>query len=289
MSAILVTGAGGMLGQALAAAGAASATDVLGVTRAECDIADAEAVERALHRCAPAAVINAAAWTDVDGAESHVEGARAVNATGPGVLARACARHGVHLVHVSTDYVFPGDRPPDGDPYVESDATGPRSVYGATKLEGEHEVLAASPGHAVVRTAWLFGAGGRNFVDTMLRLAGERDEVAVVDDQVGCPTWTGHLAPALLDVAERRLGGVAHLAGGGRCTWRDLAVEVFAQEGLAMQVPAASTESTARPAPRPPFSVLGTERTDLPALAPWSEGVRGHLAARAAQREGVLR
>lgn len=168
----------------------------------ELDITDEEAVLAFFERERPEATINCAAWTDVDGAESNVEGARAVNADGAGNLARAAARIGTPLLHISTDYVFDGKAPLDDGgrprPYLESDPTGPRSVYGETKLAGERQVLEASPRHTVVRTAWLYGVKGRNFVETMLRLASERDAVQVVDDQVGSPTWSGHLAPALV-------------------------------------------------------------------------------------------
>jgi dTDP-4-dehydrorhamnose reductase len=194
---ILVTGAGGMLGLALRRAGAGQ--DVLGLTRAELDITDAAQVASALGGSRPGAVINCAAWTDVDGAQSDPEGAHAINAIGAGTLAQACAASGVHLVHMSTDYVFDGR---GTRPYIESDPTGPRSVYGQSKLEGERLVGAASPEHLIVRTSWLFGEGGRNFVDTMLGLGAERSEVSVVTDQLGCPTWTGHLAPALIELAE---------------------------------------------------------------------------------------
>jgi dTDP-4-dehydrorhamnose reductase len=269
---VLVTGAGGMLGLALRRAG----HDVLGLTRAELDITDAAQVASALAGARPGSVVNCAAWTDVDGAESEPEGAHAVNALGAGILAQACAASGVHLLHISTDYVFDGR---GTRPYIESDSTGPRSVYGQSKLEGERLVAAASPGHLIVRASWVFGEGGRNFVDTMLGLGAERSEVGVVTDQLGCPTWTGHLAPALLELAERRASGVYHVAGDGSCSWNELAVEVFAQAHVDCRVLPALTDATARPAPRPAYSVLGSERPDAPVLAPWREGVRGHLLA----------
>ncbi len=144
------------------------------------------------------------------------------------------------LLHISTDYVFDGVAPLDADgrprPYVESDPTGPRSVYGATKLEGERAVLAASPRNTVVRTAWLFGVDGSNFAATMLRLAGERDAVQVVTDQIGSPTWSGHLAPALLGLLERGVGGLVHLTGGGEVSWNGFAQEIFRQAEIACRV-----------------------------------------------------
>src|SRR6202035_2881796 len=221
---LLVSGAAGMLGLDVLRAGARAGHELIGLTRAELDITEPAAVEEAFARVlsdlgSVEAVLNCAAWTDVDGAESHREQAHAINADGAGNLARASAAAGARLVHVSSDYVFDGEAPRDraGAPraYVESDPTGPRSVYGASKLAGEQQVLAASPRHTVVRSSWLFGVGGRNFAETMLRLAGEREEVQVVSDQVGCPTWTGHLAPALLGLIEREVSGLVHLAGGG--------------------------------------------------------------------------
>ena len=176
---LLVTGAAGMLGRDVLRAGERAGYELVGLDRAELDISEASAVESALDRVAPDALVNCAAWTDVDGAESHAEEAHMVNADGAGNLARAAAAAQVKLVHVSTDYVFTGDALLDDSgaprPYVESDRTGPRSVYGETKLKGELQVLAAARNHAVVRSSWLFGIDGHNFVATMLRLAGVRD------------------------------------------------------------------------------------------------------------------
>jgi dTDP-4-dehydrorhamnose reductase len=193
------------------------------------------------------------------------------------------------LVHVSTDYVFAGqaDRP-----YVESDPVGPCSAYGRTKLAGEHEILALAAGHAVVRSSWLFGSGGHNFVATMLRLAGDgRDTVSVVTDQVGCPTFTGHLADALLDVADRLAGdgdaaGIHHIAGSGRCSWNQFASEIFAQAGVDCVVLPATTAEMARPAPRPAWSVLGSERPDAVVLPPWETGLAEYLAEIGRAKDG---
>jgi dTDP-4-dehydrorhamnose reductase len=255
----------------------------------ELDITDAAAVSAFFATERPEASINCAAWTDVDGAESHREQAHAVNADGPRNLALAAAWERVPLLHVSTDYVFSGEPFLDaaGAPraYAESDPTGPRSVYGQTKLAGEREVLAASPRHAVVRSAWLFGIGGRNFADTMLRLAGERDAVQVVTDQVGCPTWTGHLAPALLGLLEREIAGLVHLAGAGHVSWNGFTAEIFRQAEVSCRVEEATSEQIARPAPRPAWSVLESERADVLPLPPWQDGLAGYLAARA----GIVR
>jgi len=259
--------------------------ELLAIDLPELDITDGDAVLAYFERQRPKAVINCAAWTDVDGAESRADAARAVNALGAGALAEAAARHGAPLLHLSTDYVFPGHAPLDegGEPraYVESDATGPLSVYGKTKLEGELAVLGASSRHTVVRSAWLFGVHGRNFVDTMLRLASERDAVQVVDDQIGSPTWTGHLAPALLGLLEREVCGLVHLAGGGSVSWNGFAKEIFRQAEVDCAVEPATSAQMARPAPRPAFSVLASERPEVIPMPDWRDGLAGYLAARA--------
>jgi dTDP-4-dehydrorhamnose reductase len=280
-----VAGAAGMLGLDVLRAGERAGHEPIGLGRPELDITDAAAVHAALERIAPDAVLNCAAWTDVDGAETHVEQAHAVNADGAGNLARAAAQAGVPLVHVSTDYVFSGEAFVVAGgarrAYVESDPTGPQSVYGQSKLAGEQQVLAASPRHAVVRSAWLFGIGGRNFAETMLRLAGEREAVQVVTDQVGCPTWTGHLAPALLGVIERGVAGVVHLAGAGQISWNGFAVEIFRQAELDCRVENATSAQMERAAPRPAWSALESEREDVLPLPPWQDGLAGYVAARA--------
>jgi dTDP-4-dehydrorhamnose reductase len=281
---LLVTGAGGMLGVDVARAGERAGHELVLVARPALDITSAESVERTMQESAPDAVVNCAAWTDVDGAESQRHAAEAVNAQGASNLACAAATAGIPLVHVSTDYVFNGDPPLDSEgkprPYVESDPTGPRSVYGHTKLEGERLVLGASARHVVVRSSWLFGVQGRNFVDTMLRLAGERDAVQVVDDQVGCPTWTGHLAPALLGLIDREVRGLVHLAGAGHVSWNGFASEIFHQAELNCRVEPATTAEMARPAPRPAWSAIESEREDVIPMPDWRDGLAGYLAAR---------
>ena len=273
-----MTGAGGMLGSAVVGAAARRGHVVLGAPRSELDVTDAEAVLAAILAHGSDAVVNCAAYTNVDGAESDRAGALAVNATAAGHVAAAAAQAGAFVVHVSTDYVFDGSK---REPWLESDATGPLGVYGETKLAGELAVAAATPRHAIVRTAWLFGAGGRNFVDTMLTLAAQREEVSVVTDQVGCPTWTGHLADALVTLAEQpSRTGIHHIAGAGACTWNELAREVFARAALDCRVLAATSEDHARPAARPAYSVLGSERSNPIVLAPWQDGVRDYLATR---------
>jgi dTDP-4-dehydrorhamnose reductase len=287
---ILVTGAQGMLGHDVQRAGERAGHELVLVDLPELDITDAAAVGELIERLSTErgsldAVVNCAAWTDVDGAESKREQAHAVNALGPAVLAGAAAQVGAPLLHISTDYVFDGVAPLDADgrprPYVESDPTGPRSVYGATKLEGERAVLAASPRNTVVRTAWLFGVDGPNFAATMLRLAGERDAVQVVTDQIGSPTWSGHLAPALLGLLERGVGGLVHLTGGGEVSWNGFAQEIFRQAEIACRVEPATSAQMALAAPRPAWSALASERDDVLPMPAWQDGLAGYLAMRA--------
>jgi dTDP-4-dehydrorhamnose reductase len=278
-----------MLGHDVLRAAERAGHELIGLSRAELDVTDTVAVERAMERTSPEAMINCAAWTDVDGAETHREQANAINGDGARNLALAAALARVPLVHVSTDYVFDGEAFVDSSgaprPYVESDPTGPRSVYGESKLEGERHVLASSPRHTVVRSSWLFGLAGRNFAATMLDLAAERDAVQVVTDQVGCPTWTGHLAPALLGLLERNVAGLVHLAGTGVVSWNGFAKEIFRQAELDCRVEEATSVQMARPAPRPAWSALESEREDVLPLPPWQDGLAGYLAARA----GMLR
>lgn len=274
-----------MLGRDILQAGERAGHELMACSRERLDITDARAVAVAFERARPDAVLNCAAWTDVDGAESNREQAQAVNADGAGNVAVAAAALGARLVHVSSDYVFAGDAPLDAAgsprPYVESDPPGPRSVYGETKHAGELLVLGASADHAVVRSSWLFGVGGPNFAATMLRLAGEREAVQVVTDQVGSPTWTGHLAPALLGLIERGVGGLVHLAGTGTVSWNGFAVEIFRQAEVACGVEPATTSQLARPAPRPSWSALESEREDIVPMPDWRDGLAGYLAARA--------
>lgn len=269
-----------MLGRAVVDAAARLGHDVCATARADLDVTDEDTVRRLLAEQRPKAVVNCAAYTDVDGAESDRATALAVNGAGAGNVAAAAAEVGARIVHVSTDYVFDGAK---REPWVESDPVGPLGAYGQTKLAGEREVAAANEQHAIVRTAWLFGAGGRNFVDTMLALGAERDEVSVVTDQVGCPTWTGHLAEALVDLAERPgENGIHHIAGAGSCSWNELALEVFDRAGIDCRVLPTTSDAFPRPAPRPAYSVLGSERSDPLTLPRWQEGVAAYLATQVA-------
>jgi dTDP-4-dehydrorhamnose reductase len=286
---LLITGAAGMLAHDVRLVAERAGHELVLVDLPDLDITDAEAVNEFFASERPGASINCAAWTDVDGAETKQAQAHAVNADGAGNLARAAAEIGTPLLHISTDYVFDGAAPLDGAgrprPYVESDPTGPRSVYGQTKLDGERQVLVASPQHCVVRTAWLYGIDGPNFVATMLRLAGERDAVQVVDDQIGSPTWSGHLAPAVVGLLERQVSGLVHLTGTGRISWNGFAREIFRQAEVDCQVEPAGSEQMARPAPRPAWSALESEREDVLPMPPWEDGLAGYLAA----RNGMMR
>jgi dTDP-4-dehydrorhamnose reductase len=262
---VLITGAGGQLGHALGQVFADD--DVLALSRAEWDVTQPAGEE--IPRADLDLVLHTAAWTDVDGAESDPQGAAAVNVAG---TAHAAALR-APLVTFSTDYVFDGRK---RSPYVESDGPNPTSAYGRTKLHGE---AAAGTNAWVVRTSWLFGATGHNFVLTMLRLAAERDEVSVVDDQRGCPTFVGHLAQgvrALVD--EDRPKGLWHVAADGDCTWADFAEAIFEDAGVDCRVRRITTAEFARPASRPAYSVLRSERPDAPLLPHWRDGLRACLA-----------
>jgi dTDP-4-dehydrorhamnose reductase len=239
-------------------------------THADLDVTDPAAVRGALEG---ATVINCAAYTDVDGAETAPETAFAVNEDGARNVAEAAAR----VIYVSTDYVFDGSKQ---GAYVESDHVNPLSAYGRSKLAGERATLTASPHSLIVRTSWLFGAGGRNFVATMLRLADERDEIRVVDDQVGCPTFTGHLAEALVALADGHRHGFLHVAGSGACSWYEFARAIFERASVDVELQPCATGEFPRPAHRPANSVLASER-DAPQLPTWREGLDAYLGVRA--------
>lgn len=257
---VLVTGAGGQLGTAFCEEFAD--VGVVGLTRAEWDVtlpppAGLPEVDLVLH---------AAAWTNVDGAEANPQDAAAVNVGGT----QHAAELGVPLVVLSTDYVFDGNA---HEPYVESDAPSPRSVYGRTKLQAE---AVAGDAAWIVRTSWLFGWTSTNFVRTMLRLGAERDEVAVVDDQRGSPTYVAHLAAAVRELIELP-PGVWHLTAGGDCTWAELAEAIFEDAGLDCRVRRITSAELGRPARRPAYSVLRSERPAAPRLPHWREGLRDCL------------
>jgi dTDP-4-dehydrorhamnose reductase len=269
-----------MLGTDVQAAARAADHEAVALSRIELDISDRDAVLAVVAAASPDAVINCAAYTNVDGAESDPDGAAAVNAAGAGYLAEAAAATGAWIVHVSTDYVFDGTK---ASAYVESDPTGPRSVYGATKLLGERAVALGAPdGHTIVRSSWLFGTAGPCFPATMLKLAAEHDSLKVVDDQRGCPTFTGDLAPVLVGLAtDDRVPGVVHVAASGECSWFEFAREILLRAGADVTVTPCTTSEFPRPAPRPAFSVLRSER-GAPLLPDWHDGLDQYLALRVA-------
>jgi len=248
------------------------------------EITDVDAVSARFDRDRPDAVINCAAWTDVDGAEEAEEQALEVNGAGAGNVAAAAAAVGAKVVYVSTDYVFDGHKE---SPYVEVDETAPQSAYGRTKLAGEVATAAANRRHFVVRSSWLFGIGGGNFVETMLQLADDHGEVLVVRDQVGSPTYTWHLANGLVRLVEGSAWGIHHMAAAETCSWYDFAREIFDQAKVECNVLSGTTDMLARPAPRPAYSALGTQR-ETPILLPsWRDGLAGYLAQREAEREAA--
>jgi dTDP-4-dehydrorhamnose reductase len=275
---ILITGASGMLGTDVCELATAAALEVLAYDHSSLDIGDAEAVEVAVRHADPDAIVNCAAWTDVDGAESAPDAALVVNRDGAANVARAAAAHGAWMIHISSDYVFDGSK---SKPYVESDPVGPLSAYGRSKLEGELAVGQAAPdSHTIVRSSWLFGTAGRCFPKTILKLAAEREELTVVEDQIGCPTFTRHLASALIELAAgQRIPGVVHIAADGHCSWFELAREIVDTAGIACELLPGKTADLDRAAPRPAYSVLRSERQDAPRLPHWREGLDGFMAA----------
>ncbi|MGP4010200.1 dTDP-4-dehydrorhamnose reductase [Streptomyces sp. 4N124] len=268
----LVTGAGGMLAQDVLGRLAEAGEQVVALDRAALDLTDRVAVQQALELHRPAVVVNCAAWTAVDDAETREAEALAINGDGPAHLAAACASTGTVLLHVSTDYVFAGDAE---EPYAEDAPTAPRSAYGRTKLAGEQAVLKTLPEHGyVVRTAWLYGTGGPNFVRTMIRLAGERETLDVVNDQRGQPTWSADLAGLLLALGRGALAGTApagvyHGTSSGETTWYGFTREIFRLLGTDPdRVRPTTSEAFVRPAPRPAYSVLGHDRFRAAGIEP---------------------
>jgi len=273
-----------MLGLDVAAAGAAAGHEVIGRSRAQLDVTDPAAVSAEVSTSRPDVVVNCAAYTNVDGAETEEQLASAVNGEGAGNVAGAADALGAWTIYISTDYVFDGSA---HEPYRESDAVNPLSAYGRSKLAGERAVAAVAPSsHTIVRSSWLFGAGGPCFPETILRLGAERDELSVVDDQVGCPTFTCHLADALIGLVSagpERPAGILHVAGGGQCSWYEFAREIIGGAGLGCEVRAGKTADLGRPAPRPAYSVLGSER-GAPELPDWRAGLAEYMSAKVPSR-----
>lgn len=275
----LVTGAAGAVGTDVVGVLSMYDEDVLGCDRAALDVASPDSVQSVLDDARPDVVVNCAAYTAVDAAEDDEETAYAVNATAPALLAQACAANSAKLIHVSTDYVFPGDRV-GGPPYDVDDETGPTNAYGRTKLAGEHAVRELHPdGGYVVRTAWLYGSFGANIVKTMARLEKERETVAFVADQHGSPTWSRDLAKGLWAMArENPPAGTYHCTGSGQTTWHGFAQAVFEELGAdPARVQPIRTEDYPVPAPRPAYSVLSPrawQEAGLPVMPAWRESLR---------------
>jgi dTDP-4-dehydrorhamnose reductase len=288
---ILVIGRSGQVARALA-----QYPGVVTAGRPDADLANPETLAVALARHAPAAVVNAGAYTAVDAAEAERDEVFAINAAGAGHLARACARADVPLIHISTDYVFDGRAT---RPWREDDPVSPLSAYGASKAEGEREVRAAGGRHVILRTSWLYSETGRNFLTTMLRLGRERPELAIVDDQIGAPTYAADVAAAIARIIETAetgrddIWGTYHFASAGSTTWFGFAAEIFAQaQALGRPVPKLKPITTAEyptPARRPAYSVLDTARiTRVFGIAPpdWREAL-ARCMARVAHSEKV--
>jgi dTDP-4-dehydrorhamnose reductase len=273
---ILVVGARGMLGRDMVEM---FGDDARGLTRDDMDITSFDSVRRAVATLKPAVVVNSIAYTDVDGSESNSERAFSVNGEGVKNLAAVTAEIGAKLVHISSDYVFDGSK---GTPYLEQDRVGPISVYGKSKLAGE-ENTRLNPNHLIIRTQWLYGRHGKNFVETMLRLAKEKDELGVVNDQIGSPTWTVDLCLAVKALLDSNCRGTYHAVNSGSCSWYDFAAAIFAENGISIRLNPITTAELGRPAPRPLFSVLDCNKllTDTGVqLENWREALKKYLQCR---------
>jgi dTDP-4-dehydrorhamnose reductase len=280
---VLVAGADGMLALDVIGAARRRGHEVTALGRAELDVADPSSIDAAVGDLAPEAVVNCAAYSDVDGAEDDERGAMRVNDEGAALLAAAAERVGAKIVYPSSDYVFDGSK---RSAYVESDLPAPISAYGRSKLGGEVSVAVANPRHFIVRASWLYGQGGKNFVETMLQLGVEQSEVLVVSDQRGCPTSCVALGAALVELIEGDQYGIHHIAGSGSCSWFEFATEIFDQAGYETRVMSTTSEMMARKAPRPRYSVLVSERPDPIRLPEWQRSLRRYLADRDLERSG---
>lgn len=273
---ILVVGANGMLGRDLLPLLGDGAR---GVDVGDIDITSMESVQRVLNTLKPAVVINCAAYTDVDGCESNRDLAMKVNGVGVANLATITNSIGARLVQISTDYVFDGGK---GSPYLEGDNTAPLSVYGESKLQGEQNA-ALNPDHIVIRTQWLYGIYGKNFVETMLRIASEKDELEVVDDQIGSPTWTIDLSRAIIALLKNDCRGIYHAANADFCSWNQFACAIFEETGLKVKVNSMTTKQLNRPAMRPLYSTLDCSKLSRDtAFIPqhWRDALKAYLMLR---------
>jgi dTDP-4-dehydrorhamnose reductase len=276
---VVITGAGGQLGHELVQA--YGDHQVTGLGRDRLDVTDEAAVHAAVAELGPDLVVHAAAWTDVDGCERDPDRAHVVNALGAWWLARACRDRGAPLVYLSTDYVF-GGHGGEGDrrPYTEFDVLAPINVYGRSKAAGEQLVRATTDQHYIVRTSWVFGRHGGNFVKTMLRLAAQGGEVRVVDDQVGSPTYATDLARAIRELSVSGRFGTYHRTNSGTCSWFDLAAETFRLAGESVDLRRQGSDELDRPATRPAWSVLSNRHAELvgfAAMPTWKDALRRML------------
>ena len=273
---VMVLGTRGMLGSDLVV-GLSPHHAVVGVDKEEFDITDKEATSAAMGEIKPDVVLNCAAWTDVDGCERDPDRAFEVNAGGAGSVAMGAAGCGARLIYISTDFVFDGRKE---KPYTEEDEPNPISVYGKSKLAGERESLKACPGCLIIRTAWLFGRNGRNFVDTIAKLSVGREQIDVVNDQFGCPTYSADLSGAIADLLHRDTTGVLNITNSGHCSWWEYAVYIVDLLGMSCSVRPVSSERFGRAAPRPAYSVLSAARLRAElghTLRPWREAVKEYL------------
>lgn len=294
MSKVLILGAKGMLGQDLTALmqgrcaqglGRFGVLEISAIDIEELDITDAERVGLYVRQERPDLIINCAAHTDVDGCETERDRAFAVNADGAGNLANAAREVGALLTHISTDFIFGGTK---HQPYLEDDAPDPLSIYGQSKLAGEQAVQKSGCDYLIVRTAWLYGKHGKNFVHTILDLGRKRCELKVVDDQWGSPTWTVDLAEAIRRLLEAGARGVFHASGGGYCSWYEFACEILKQAGINVSVKSVKSAEMPRPARRPAWSVLGTGKLlDVTGYAfpDWRERLRSYLTEHVSVRD----
>jgi dTDP-4-dehydrorhamnose reductase len=271
---LMVTGAGGMLGHDVVSVARGVRHQVVALAREDLDVTNPARVERAVLKERPGAIINCAAWTDVDGAEENEAQASQVNGEGAGFVAAAAAQIEAKVLQVSTDYVFDGAKV---GAYLESDETGPIQAYGRSKLAGERAVALANQRSFIVRSSWLFGPHGDNFVATMLRLGSKDAPVMVVHDQVGSPTYTGHLAIGLVRLIDSSAYGIHHMAGAGSCSWYEFAQEIFRRAGVDARTMGATSEMLDRRARRPANSVLESGREAPIRLPEWQRGLADYL------------
>ena len=279
MKRVLIIGAQGMLGHDLHKV-FAEGVDVIGLDIENVDITRQGATRKTIKDISPAVVINAAGFTDVDGCEKKINKAFAVNGTGSRNVAKACRDNGAKLVYISTDYIFDGEK---GNPYREDDFPNPLNIYGESKLTGERYIEELLDDYLIVRTQWLYGQHGRNFVETILALAAERDSIEVVQDQVGSPTYTADLSKAIAALVAKDLRGTFHVSNSGYCSWHDFALEILRIAGITgVEVVPVSTAALNRPAKRPLYSIFDHQRLQQEGIEmrPWQEALQDYFRCR---------